>query len=111
MLKNTTWILGLSLLLNTTVFGAIECGSQKYIVKNGESLSDIARKAYQSELKWNLIYYANQNIIGHNPSFIKKGYKLVIPCLENVKIQKVITPIKVNSSRKNKNRIHRFFFN
>lgn len=52
-----------------------------YTVKQGDSLSLIAKKYYGDVTKWRKIYnYApNRKVIGANPNKIKAGQKLVIP--------------------------------
>lgn len=49
-----------------------------HIVKEGESLSSIARKETGSS-SWRAIYEANKNIIGSNPNLIYPGQVLMIP--------------------------------
>ena len=53
----------------------------QYTVKDGDSLSKIARFFYGSgtELFWSKIYEANRNIIGGNPNLIRPGQQLTIP--------------------------------
>jgi LysM repeat protein len=58
----------------------------EHTVKKDETLSHIALKYYGSAVKekWMLIYEANKDIIGPNPSVIKPGMVLKIPSLEPV---------------------------
>ncbi|MGI9413394.1 MAG: LysM peptidoglycan-binding domain-containing protein [Hyphomicrobiales bacterium] len=60
---------------------AQSCG-KTYEVKRGDSLSAIAYRAYQNGSRWSLIYYANQPIIGKNPSRIRIGQIFRIPCAD-----------------------------
>ena len=46
-----------------------------YIVKEGDTLSSIARK-YNTT--WQKIYEKNKNVIGNNPDLIIAGQKLTI---------------------------------
>ena len=68
--------------------GAVR-SERKYIaehtVAEGETLSDISLKYYQSAIKekWMKIYQANRVLIGDNPGMIKEGQVLKIPELED----------------------------
>lgn len=52
-----------------------------YTVKSGDTLSEIALRAYGDglEASWRRIYNANQDTIGPNPDVIKPGQVLHIP--------------------------------
>ena len=56
------------------------CGSD-YTIKQGESLADIASRAYGSASQWTLIFYANQDRMGANASLLVPGLNVRIPCL------------------------------
>jgi polar amino acid transport system substrate-binding protein len=56
------------------------CGSD-YVVKEGESLADIAARAYGASQQWTLIFYANQDRMGANTSMLVPGLSIRIPCL------------------------------
>lgn len=56
------------------------CGND-YVIKEGESLSQIAAKAYGNESQWTMIFYANQDRIGSNASLIVPGISIRIPCI------------------------------
>ena len=78
----------LALLLSAAIWtfaggaaNAQSCGSA-YVVKAGDSLSQIAYRAYRDGGQWSLIYYTNRKAIGKNPSRIFIGQKLRIPCLD-----------------------------
>ena len=55
----------------------------EHTVAAGDSLSAIAQRYYKSGAreKWMLIYEANKEVIGDNPSLIKVGQVLKIPKL------------------------------
>ena len=75
-------ILGaLVLAFGHTTAQAQSCGAT-YSVVRGDSLSRIAISAYRSAQKWSLIYYANQQTIGSDPSHIRPGQRLRIPCAD-----------------------------
>lgn len=57
----------------------IVCG-QDYTVVAGDSLSKIARRAYD-DTNFQRIYSANSSVIGRNPEIITVGTVLQIPCL------------------------------
>lgn len=56
----------------------IDCGTS-YTVKRGDTLRDIARRAYGDD-DFRLIWTANRNIIGRNVNRIPLGSRLAIPC-------------------------------
>lgn len=71
-----------------TAFGAvaqaeqtreIECGGF-YQVRAGDTLRIISAKAYGAREKASALYSANQGVIGPNPSAIRAGQRLNIPC-------------------------------
>jgi len=53
-------------------------GGQKYTVKAGDTLSNIAERFYSSTDKWDKIFQANRETL-KNPNYIDVGTKLVIP--------------------------------
>jgi polar amino acid transport system substrate-binding protein len=57
------------------------CG-KSYAVRAGDTLSAIAQKAYRNNRQWSVIYYANRQTIGKDPTFIYPGQQLRIPCAE-----------------------------
>ena len=58
---------------NTDVFGY-------HVVEKGDTLSKIARSAYDDVKQWRAIYSANQGAIS-NPDVIQPGQKLTLPVL------------------------------
>ncbi len=56
------------------------CGTD-YLVKDGESLADIATRVYGSASQWTLIFYANQDRMGANASLLVPGLSIRIPCV------------------------------
>ena len=58
---------------------AQSCGEPYWVVR-GDSLSRIANTVYKSAQRWSLIYYANRQTIGSDPSLILPGQRLRIPC-------------------------------
>jgi nucleoid-associated protein YgaU len=56
---------------------------QEYTVKEGETLSHIAKAFYNKASKWTVIYEANSDKI-KDPSKVRAGTKLRIPDLEQV---------------------------
>lgn len=53
-------------------------------VERGDSLSKIAKSVYKNPSKWALIYKANKDEIGENPSILRAGMVLTLPCSEAV---------------------------
>jgi len=52
---------------------------KRYVVKTGDSLSDIARRCYGNAGLATKIYNANRGLIGSNPNRLIPGQELVIP--------------------------------
>lgn len=73
---------------------AQSCGST-YQVVSGDSLYEISQEAYDNGQRWSLIYYANQTVIGDDPSRILPGQKFRIPCPEEAEI----TPTAANATQ------------
>jgi polar amino acid transport system substrate-binding protein len=57
------------------------CG-REYTLKEGDSLADIARRAYGSPSQWIVLFNANQNKLGPRASFLTPGMTITIPCLQ-----------------------------
>jgi len=62
---------------------SIKCGKAYKIVR-GDSLSEIAQRAYRGSASFQLLYSVNSGTIGPNPSLIQEGAILKIPCLDKV---------------------------
>jgi LysM domain len=50
-----------------------------YTVQAGDTLWDIAQRAYNDPEDWDTIYDANKHVIGNDPNLIKPGQVLQIP--------------------------------
>lgn len=70
----------------STFVDARECISS-YTVKRGDTLSRIARLAYDDARKWSLIYNANLETIGTNPHLIQIGMIFRVPCLQHASVE------------------------
>lgn len=55
-----------------------EVKTKTYIVRQGDTLTGIAKKQTGTSANWKAIYNANKKIIGSNPNKIYPGQKLVI---------------------------------
>jgi len=64
--------------------------SKTYVVRQGDTLSNIAQRAYSDGSQFTLIYEANKNVIGSNPTYILPGQILYIPILAT--ITRIILP-------------------
>ncbi len=73
------------------------CG-QDYTVKEGESLGDIAARAYGNPSQWSLIFYANQDRMGANASMLVPGLTIRIPCLGGQSPAQIATPVTPQAS-------------
>lgn len=50
-----------------------------YVVRGGDTLSEIAATYYKRPTLWRVIYNANRNTIGPNPNRLRAGARLTIP--------------------------------
>lgn len=56
------------------------CGID-YTIKEGETLAQIAARAYGNPTQWTVIFYANQDRLGTNESLLVPGLALRLPCI------------------------------
>jgi nucleoid-associated protein YgaU len=62
----------------------VKPAAQEYIIKQGDTLSKLAERFYESVNKWEKIYEANRDTV-KNPNYIFIGQKIVIPLDEQAK--------------------------
>ena len=60
--------------------------STEYVVKEGDSLSSIAKALYHDGTEWEIIFEANKERLNGKPNFLKLGTKLVIPAVKKVPV-------------------------
>ena len=60
--------------------------STEYVVKDGDSLSAIAKALYHDGTAWEIIFDANKELLNGKPNFLKPGMKLVIPAVKKVSV-------------------------
>ena len=60
--------------------------STEYIVKDGDSLSAIAKAHYHDGAAWEIIFDANKELLNGKPNFLKPKMKLVIPAVKKVPV-------------------------
>ena len=53
--------------------------TKTYVVKNGDSLSEIAQREMGDGDRWKELYEANKAAIGDDPDLIHPGLELTIP--------------------------------
>ena len=53
--------------------------TRTYIVKSGDTLSDIAQSEMGDAKRWPELYEANKDAVGKNPDLIHPGLELMIP--------------------------------
>ncbi|MDX2205371.1 MAG: transporter substrate-binding domain-containing protein [Hyphomicrobiaceae bacterium] len=75
-------------------FGAAAqtCGTE-YTIKEGETLAQIAARAYGNPGQWTVIFYANQDRLGPNDSLLVPGLSLRVPCIGGVQQSTPLPPI------------------
>ncbi len=60
--------------------------STEYIVKDGDSLSLIAKSVYHDGAAWEIIFDANKELLNGKPNLLKPKMKLVIPAVKKVPV-------------------------
>ena len=60
--------------------------STEYVVKDGDSLSTIAKAIYHDGTAWEIIFDANKELLNGKPNFLKIGMKLVIPAVKKTQV-------------------------
>ena len=58
----------------------------EYVVKDGDSLSLIAKALYHDGTAWEIIFDANKELMNGKPNLLKPGMKLVIPAVKKVPV-------------------------
>ena len=53
--------------------------TKTYVVKKGDSLSEIAQREMGDGDRWKELYEANKDAVGDNPDLIQPGTELTIP--------------------------------
>jgi polar amino acid transport system substrate-binding protein len=56
------------------------CGTE-YVIKDGETLAQIAGRVYGNPTQWTVIFYANQDRLGGNMSLLVPGLSIRLPCI------------------------------
>ena len=56
------------------------CGVD-HVLRQGDTLADIARTVYGNASQWSVIYYANQDRLGENATLLVPGLAIKIPCI------------------------------
>lgn len=82
------------LTLTQTPAEAAKCGSN-YIVKRGDTLSEISQALYGTATKWRTIFKANRKRVGGSGRLISVGQRLKIPCLPGQARLAAATPAEV----------------
>jgi polar amino acid transport system substrate-binding protein len=75
-----------------TTATAQTCGSD-YILKEGDTLAQIATRVYGDPAQWTIILYANQDRLGANESLLVPGFALKLPCVTGIQAQQPLPPI------------------
>ena len=72
--------MGLLLAWHPTAAKAQVCGSD-YVLKEGDTLADIAQRVYGSRSQWTAIFYSNQDRMGALATLLVPGLAIKIPCI------------------------------
>jgi len=95
--RTTRGMCGLAFVLAATCLQicsatAQTCGSD-YILKEGDTLAQIATRVYGDPAQWTIILYANQDRLGANESLLVPGFALKLPCVTGIQAQQPLPPI------------------
>jgi len=74
------------------------CGSE-YLLKEGDTLAQIATRAYGDPAQWAIILYANQDRLAGNEFSLVPGAALKVPCLGGSQPQQTLPPIATTPAR------------
>jgi polar amino acid transport system substrate-binding protein len=94
--RSTRIMVGLATVLlatcmQTSGVRAQTCGSD-YVLKEGDTLAQIATRAYGDPAQWTILLYANQDRLGTNGSLLVSGLALKVPCVSGLQ-PKPLPPI------------------
>jgi polar amino acid transport system substrate-binding protein len=68
------------------------CGSE-YVLKEGDTLAQIATRVYGDPAQWTIILYANQDRLGTGQSLLVPGFALKLPCISGLQPQQSVPPL------------------
>ena len=96
-LRSARLICGLATLLAATCSQsssatAQTCGSE-YILKQGDTLAQIATRVYGDPAQWTIILYANRDRLGASEPHLVPGLALKVPCVGGFEPQQPLPPI------------------
>lgn len=66
--------------ITSTRAHAQTCGTE-YVIKEGDTLAQIAARAYGNPAQWTIIFYSNQDRMGTNASLLVPGLSIRLPCV------------------------------
>jgi polar amino acid transport system substrate-binding protein len=64
----------------TNPASAQNCGSD-YVIKDSDTLAEIAQRVYGNRSQWTAIFYSNQDRLGANATLLVPGLAIKIPCI------------------------------
>jgi polar amino acid transport system substrate-binding protein len=56
------------------------CGVD-YVIRDGDTLADIAQRVYGNRSQWTAIFYSNQDRLGANATLLVPGLAIKVPCI------------------------------
>lgn len=59
---------------------AQKCGAD-YVIKDGDTLAEIAQRVYGNRSQWTAIFYSNQDRLGANATLLVPGLAIKVPCI------------------------------
>ncbi|MEM7525048.1 MAG: LysM peptidoglycan-binding domain-containing protein, partial [Pseudomonadota bacterium] len=60
---------------------ALACGGE-YVIKAGDTVSKVSRRVYGNDVPYQILFSANSDVIGADPSLVEIGMVLRLPCLD-----------------------------
>jgi polar amino acid transport system substrate-binding protein len=73
-------LLAVLLMWQSAPASAQVCGTD-YVIKDGDTLADIAQRVYGNRSQWTAIFYSNQDRLGANATLLVPGLAVKIPCI------------------------------
>ena len=86
-----TALLGWGTVWQTSAASAQVCGGD-YVIREGETLAEIAQRVYGARSQWTAIFYANQDRLGTNATLLVPGLAINLPCIGGQQIQPTNAP-------------------
>jgi polar amino acid transport system substrate-binding protein len=90
-------LLGCGIICQPGPLSAQTCGTD-YVIRDGDTLAEIAERVYGSRSQWTAIFYANQDRLGTNATLLVPGLAIQLPCIGGQRGQPANAPAGTQQS-------------